>query len=64
MEWQKCPICSGCGLVGGGFYDSPGQVDGLGNRLWVSDDVAVTCRTCAGKSIISTPESTKTGDNQ
>uniref|UniRef100_A0A6M3Y7U6 Uncharacterized protein n=1 Tax=viral metagenome TaxID=1070528 RepID=A0A6M3Y7U6_9ZZZZ len=54
-EWQKCPICQGCGLVGGGFFDCPGNIDEYGNRTWVSGNAAETCRVCEGKGSITTP---------
>ncbi len=56
LEWQRCPICGGCGLVAGGFFDSPGSIDEYGNRTWVSDHAAEPCRTCNGKGIIPTPD--------
>ena len=55
MEWQKCPICYGCGLVAGGFFDCPGYIDEQGNRTWTSGNAAETCRVCEGKGIIATP---------
>lgn len=54
--WQKCLICGGCGLVGGGFFDSPGNMDEYGNRTWVSATASETCRTCERRGIIETPE--------
>ena len=39
MSYQVCPICQGCGLVPGGFFDSPGWIDEYGNHTWVSDHV-------------------------
>ena len=55
--WQKCPICDGCGLVSGGFFDSPGNIDEYGNRTWVSDHVSETCKVCGGSGLVETPES-------
>jgi len=52
MLYQKCPVCNGCGLVGGGFFDSPGMIDEYGNRTWVSDHASETCKACEGKGII------------
>lgn len=56
MEYQKCPICNGCGLVSGGFFDVPGQIDEYGNRTWVSDHISETCRLCKGEGIIIAPD--------
>ena len=55
MEYQKCPICNGCGLMPGGFFDSCGFIDEYGNRTWTSDHVQETCRVCEGKGIIVAP---------
>jgi len=57
--WQKCPICGGCGLVGGNFFDSPGSIDEYGNRTWVSDHVSEACKVCGGKGIIESPPEVK-----
>jgi len=49
-EWQRCPICNGTGLVGGGFYLS--ALGGAG----VSNNSAETCRCCQGHGIILKPD--------
>lgn len=54
--WQRCPICEGCGLVGGGFFDSSGSIDEYGNRTWVSGNASETCRVCGGSGLIETPD--------
>ena len=53
--WQRCPICGGCGLVSGGFFDSPGNIGEYGNRCWFSASAAETCRVCDGSGLIETP---------
>jgi len=53
--WQRCPICNGCGLVAGGFFDSPGYYDEWGNRQWISSNAAEVCKVCNGQGIIQTP---------
>ena len=55
-EWQKCPICGGCGLVGGGYFDTPGFIDEYGNRQWASDHASESCRRCDGIGTIKTPD--------
>ncbi len=53
--WQTCPICYGSGLVGGGHFDAPGNIDDYGNRLWVSDHASEQCRRCKGVGTIVIP---------
>ena len=51
MEWQKCPICNGSGLVSGGFYNHAGDYP-----YWTSGNAAETCRACGGQGIILKPD--------
>jgi len=50
MEWQKCPVCNGSGLVSGGFYNHAGDC-----LTWMSNCTIEVCRTCDGKGIILKP---------
>lgn len=56
--WQKCPVCNGSGMVGGGFFGCPGSIDRQGNRTWAATDTIEMCRVCQGRGIIQTPEQT------
>lgn len=49
MLWQRCPICNGTGLVGGGFHSS--ALGGTGT----SDHTTETCQRCKGTGTIKTP---------
>jgi len=51
MEYQKCPICNGNGIVSGGFYNHPGDY-----HVWVTDKTTEICRTCNGYGLILKPE--------
>ena len=53
MEYQKCPVCNGNGIVSGGFYDHPGDYP-----YWKSAHTMETCRSCGGKGIIIAPPDT------
>ena len=57
MEYQKCPVCSGNGLVSGGFHGSPYDVP-----YWAATGVTEVCRTCKGKGIIIKPDSYKVSE--
>lgn len=50
MEYQKCPICNGNGIVSGGFYDHPGDYP-----HWTADHTMETCRSCQGTGLIIKP---------
>ena len=50
MEYQKCPVCNGNGLVSGGFYSHPGDYP-----VWSSLNTMEMCRTCDGRGIIIMP---------
>ena len=50
MEYQKCPVCNGNGLVSGGFYAHPGDYP-----YWMTDHAMEVCRTCNSQGIIIAP---------
>jgi hypothetical protein len=46
---DKCPICNGCGLVPGGFYNSlQGHI-----TEWIAGSSSEICRACNGVGIIT-----------
>lgn len=48
-EWQKCPVCSGRGVVPCGFYHT-GPYGGT-----TSTAADEQCRTCWGRGVIAKP---------
>lgn len=48
MEYQKCPVCEGRGLLPHGFY--------IPNEQFTSSNTTPEiCKTCGGKGIIVSP---------
>ncbi len=47
MSWQKCPVCSGCGLVPPGFYDA---TPSLGRAAAPQRE---QCRACEGRGVLA-----------
>lgn len=43
---QLCPVCSGKGIVPGGFYTAVSDT-------WLSTETTELCRTCNGKGVIA-----------
>lgn len=47
MSYQKCPVCNGVGMVGGGYFTRAGD-----SNSWASCNAIEICQICGGAGII------------
>jgi|GEM_PF-6092034 len=48
METQLCPVCTGSGIVDGGFYNRTSET-------WISSGGTEKCRSCDGRGYVIVP---------